>query len=430
MNARRESARAAIWLALCCGAVLVVIPVRADVRSVSGNILFDVNGDGAYEGALSTTGLGIGTTIPSTNLHVLGNAYLSANLGIGTSAPNSALEVSGTLGFGFQTVTANVSASGNTVVLVDTSSANIQVDLPYAGNVAGRRYHIKKTSSSYTLYVGGGGNYIDSESTLTLTSSSNGYPFVCVQSDGKQWYVVSASNDVNSGVASSNLVGWWKFDETSGTTAADSSSKGNNGTLTGGVTFANNAAVGKVGGALSFDGVNDYVSLGTNALDFMGAQGTIMGWIKYTVSSANSVFSYGDTAGTGYFLSINDNGTNRMQAVVRRANSTDQWDSSTNTNVFTDGSWFHYAWVQYAGTANIEFYVNGSASPPTIYNEVGVSSANVYFDDIVANAEGGALGARVRSTVDQYFKGSLDDFRIYDRPLTADEIKAIYDATK
>ena len=58
--------------------------------------------------------------------------------------------------------------------------------------------------------------------------------------------------------ADSGLVAYYTFDEGSGTTADDSSGSGNNGTLVNGPTW--NTADKKVGiGALSFDGVNDYV---------------------------------------------------------------------------------------------------------------------------------------------------------------------------
>ncbi len=49
------------------------------------------------------------------------------------------------------------------------------------------------------------------------------------------------------------LVGWWKFDETNGTVAYDSSGNGNDGNFTNGPTWT----TGKIGGALSFDGVDD-----------------------------------------------------------------------------------------------------------------------------------------------------------------------------
>ena len=90
-------------------------------------------------------------------------------------------------------------------------------------------------------------------------------------------YSVVVSNDfggVESGVVEvvvfdtlmNGLVGWWKFDETNGTIAHDSSGNGYDGNLSGGPTWS----TGKIGGALSFDGVDDWVNLGANAFPDIG----------------------------------------------------------------------------------------------------------------------------------------------------------------
>src|ERR1044072_1821320 len=55
---------------------------------------------------------------------------------------------------------------------------------------------------------------------------------------------------------SSGLVAAYSFDEGSGTTAADKSGNGNNGTLTGGTSWSSTA---KFGTAASFDGSNDRI---------------------------------------------------------------------------------------------------------------------------------------------------------------------------
>ena len=52
--------------------------------------------------------------------------------------------------------------------------------------------------------------------------------------------------------ADPNLVGWWRLDESSGTTAHDSSGNGNDGTLRGGTQWQ--PGNGQVGGALEFNG--------------------------------------------------------------------------------------------------------------------------------------------------------------------------------
>jgi len=73
-----------------------------------------------------------------------------------------------------------------------------------------------------------------------------------------------------------SLVGLWHFDEGSGTTATDSSESGNTGTLINGPVWT----TGKVGGALSFDGTDDYVSVpDSDSLDITN-QLTIDLWVK------------------------------------------------------------------------------------------------------------------------------------------------------
>ena len=94
---------------------------------------------------------------------------------------------------------------------------------------------------------------------------------------------VSISNSLLNG-----LVGWWKFDETNGTVAYDSSGNGNDGNLTNGPTWAN----GKIGGALSFDGVDDRVSVPNTALSGLNDL-TINLWTKLVNGSQSHFFLSG-----------------------------------------------------------------------------------------------------------------------------------------
>ena len=83
------------------------------------------------------------------------------------------------------------------------------------------------------------------------------------------------------------LVGWWKFDEGSGTVAYDSSGNGNDGNLTNGPTWA----TGKIGGALSFDGVDDYVELDNFEL---GGEMSFSVWVRYfALNEWSRVFDFG-----------------------------------------------------------------------------------------------------------------------------------------
>jgi hypothetical protein len=74
------------------------------------------------------------------------------------------------------------------------------------------------------------------------------------------------------------LAAYWKLDETSGTTAADSSGNNCNGTLCGGPVWQ--ATGGKLTGALQFDGVNDYIDCGNPAALNIQDKITLACWIK------------------------------------------------------------------------------------------------------------------------------------------------------
>ena len=77
-------------------------------------------------------------------------------------------------------------------------------------------------------------------------------------------------------MATDGLVGWWEFDEVSGMVANDSSGNGNDGNLMNGPTWS----IGKIGGALSFDGVDDFVFLGNpSEIGLSGNQSFSM-WLK------------------------------------------------------------------------------------------------------------------------------------------------------
>src|SRR3990167_10785875 len=95
-------------------------------------------------------------------------------------------------------------------------------------------------------------------------------------------------SQANAAAPTNGLIGYWAFEEQSGTTAGDSSGNGNTGTLTNGPTWT----TGKVGsGALSFDGVNDGVNLGTpNSLNITGAV-TVSAWINYRTASLHEAIA-------------------------------------------------------------------------------------------------------------------------------------------
>jgi hypothetical protein len=89
--------------------------------------------------------------------------------------------------------------------------------------------------------------------------------------------------------ADPSLVGWWKLDEGSGTTAIDSSGHGNNGTLQDTATFTTE---GHLRGAVQLDGAGDYIDCGSSSVFNVGNAVTLAAWVW-----ADPGFSYPDWSG-------------------------------------------------------------------------------------------------------------------------------------
>ena len=157
---------------------------------------------------------------------------------------------------------------------------------------------------------------------------------------------------VGSSSADSGPVAHWKFDETSGTTAVDSSGNNNTGTLLNGPVWT----TGKIGGGLSFDGTNDYASKASFSGD-TASGGTVSLWVKldaYT-SGANVVKGLLTADGTRLFLDNND----KWRVLVQDTVPANVVDITINA-VPALGAWIHL--VVTWDTSVARFYVNGVES--------------------------------------------------------------------
>jgi hypothetical protein len=103
-------------------------------------------------------------------------------------------------------------------------------------------------------------------------------------------------------------VGYWKFNEATGTSPADFSGNGFTGTLS---TTNPTTTTGQIGNALTFNGSSNYVNMGTTGLDFTSSSTnsfTIMSWFNTSDSTTtpHRIVSKGDLTSTsvGYFLDV------------------------------------------------------------------------------------------------------------------------------
>ncbi|MBF0198070.1 MAG: LamG domain-containing protein [Planctomycetes bacterium] len=350
---------------------------------------------------LNTTGLGIGV-IPSSNLHVNGNALVSKQIFVGGTSGSANLHITGSLGFSHQTMSSNTTLGSSSYVFVNSATDNITLTLPYAANVTGREYTIKKTSLLNNIWITGGGNVIGDANPIELPSHSTRLPCVTVMSASDQWYV-KKSYSVNDTVSASNLIGWWKLDETSGTVITDSSTNANHGSLD---TYT--SVPGKVNKAINLGGTTQVeMTDASESLYDLTTAITLSCWFTVDTFDAQwqSLFTKGDTSwrlareDTSNFLSFTLN----------------EWPndkSVTSTTDVNDGDWHHVAGVYDGATMNI--YIDGVLEDTLAF--AGNINNNTYPLRIGENDQ----------NWNRKWKGSIDDVRVYDAALDAGQVHALY----
>ena len=205
-----------------------------------------------------------------------------------------------------------------------------------------------------------------------------------------------------------DLVGQWNFDD-SANRYGDFSGGGNTGTCTN-CPVPVDGVPGTRGTALSFDGVDDVVSVPHSAsLNITGAI-TVGAWIRRNVVDRRDDIIT-KVAG-GYNLLIHNNANlNRVFFQAHDSGGTFRAVFS-NPNAVVNTEWHHVAVSYERPTAR--FYVNGQPWGTAVRD----------FD---MRPTSGELLIGVFST---FFSGSIDDVRIYSRALTASEIQTLYAQTR
>lgn len=211
--------------------------------------------------------------------------------------------------------------------------------------------------------------------------------------------------------ADSHLAACWNFEETEGTSAADSSANGRNGTLCGGLSFATHSVPGVVGRALRLEG-------GENRVEVVGYKGvggtaprTIALWIK-AERGAGQIVSWGTA----------DFGRMWILGFIRgHLGVTPHGGYYYMAARVDDGQWHHVA------------VVLRQAEEPNLHDHV-----TLYLDGKIAEIDKIGLldlwpidtGAEQDVTIGRGFHGAIDQLRIYDRALSMEEIQTLYSTRK
>jgi hypothetical protein len=200
------------------------------------------------------------------------------------------------------------------------------------------------------------------------------------------------------------LVATYSFNAGSGSTLADLSGNNNNGTISG----ATWTASGRYGSALSFDGINDWVTVNdSNLLDLTTAM-TLEAWVYPTVTLSNwrtIIAKEGLSPVLPYFLHASSQPSNQPATGVTIGST--EYSLKGGTRPAND-IWTHLA-ATYDGAFQ-RLYVNGiqvasqarTGSMPATTNPLRIGGNNIWGE---------------------YFAGRIDEMRIYNRALTQPEIQ-------
>lgn len=233
-----------------------------------------------------------------------------------------------------------------------------------------------------------------------------------------------------------NLVGYWSFEDATGTKATDFSGNGNTGTLT---NMENTDWVaGRVGTALEIGPTDEYVDLSAHYADYAGlSTGAISVWFKQDGESAGYPISISDsTDGTfthlGYLMYIgNFTGSIANETITFYMNNGGtalHMSLNKGTGFYSDNKW-HHAVVVVNGSANT-IYIDGVNESANITFPDGSASSSLFTN--ITGLDWMGIGAiKLNGTV---YAGEgiteVDEVRFYNTPLTQTQVTTIYNSSK
>jgi hypothetical protein len=261
------------------------------------------------------------------------------------------------------------------------------------------------------------GTLTPNEHPLIIGSRDNAYNdyFNGTIDEVKIYNTALSEDEIKEEYERATLAACWKFDEGTGSIAYDSSAFGNNGTLMNGPTWVDGLPL--LGKALEFD--TDYVRVPSSPILEFSNPITVMAWAKSEASTGDYQIICGkwfddDGEFIGSFdLEFAPDGITPSFTVVRTG---DQYRPQDFSSIeVPSGQWAHIAGTYDNDTNRI--YVNGvlagSISLPGTMN---------------TGTQPVAIGAHVVPYERNWFNGIIDEVKIYSRVLSAEEIKAEFEA--
>jgi hypothetical protein len=286
----------------------------------------------------------------------------------------------------------------------------IYVDGAQVGGTTSQTGDVNDTDSEYPVRIG----FYDGSTDWFYNGL---YDEIRLWDDARTQTEIQANMHKTLTGSESGLVGYWKFDESSGTTATDSKGS-NDGTLNNmeDSDWVTSGAFAGPHNALDFDGTNDYVNIDAVTDDMAGQESsfTFSAWVK----AANT--HTGDTKGT--ILGVNETDADiRLCLFVggdgdSRNNRITVYDGGYGGYEITgpeigDNTWHHVAYVRSSDTGTL--YVDG------VFQDTHTASYGFYANDPWSIGQEWDTGSTISDALD----GQVDEVRIWNDVRTQTEIQ-------
>ena len=275
-------------------------------------------------------------------------------------------------------------------------------------------------SDNSTQNLTGSAAWSSANTAVAKVSTSGLVTAVSVGSVGLTAKTGSVSGSATATITStSNLVGWWQFDEGTGTAAADSSGNNNPATFPNGVSWA----AGDIGDAVSANGTTQFGSI--PAIDLTATQAiTWAAWINRIYGSGTGALiedsSNFNASTTGFGFFPDDNLDCGMpNTMMTGVNGNVGYTLSCYAQP-TSGVWHHIAAVydkSQPGTNAISLYIDGVLQTPLRQMRTSTNTNAFGANPIYLFSRGGASN---------FSAGNIDDLRLYKTALTVAQIQQIY----
>lgn len=284
------------------------------------------------------------------------------------------------------------------------------------------------SSSGVNLGIGGdsgGGRYfigrIDDVKVYNKSLSASEVKQLYQQGGGVAVNASSQNLD-NGSTVGTGLVGLWTFNGADLTDKIyDRSGSGNNGYVGGGTATSTMKVAGKLGQGLKFNGSTSYVTVGTGP-NLSGISFTISSWIKTADNTTNGSIYEAWQSPWSFRLYT---GSGAVNFQLRNTSGADLLTGGVATAAISNNTWYHvvavYNYVNSStGTANL--YINGALA-----TSVSCNVANCLLMD-----NSGSIPRLMgkKGDASNYFNGIIDDVRIYNKALSASEVKQLYNVGK